>query len=79
MACAANADQIDAIIQITVDGSQVPDGAAGAGGRCMQCKSYSRETKLEVVSFHRKNGKNLYKSLAKEQEQNRGQQKKTDV
>ena len=35
MACAANADQIDAVIQTTIDGGQVPDGAAGASGRIM--------------------------------------------
>ena len=52
MACAANADQINAVIQTTIDGCQVPDGAEGARGRCMQRKSYPRETKLEMVSFH---------------------------
>ena len=52
MAYAVSADQIDAIIQTTMDGGHVPDGGVGAGGRCMQRKSFSRETKLEVVSFH---------------------------
>ena len=62
MAYAVSADQIDAVTQTTMDGSQVPDGGVGAGGRCMQRKSYSRETKLEVVSFHCENGKNLRRS-----------------
>ena len=62
MACAANAYQIDAVIQTTIDGSQVPDGAAGTNGRRMQRKSYSRETKLELVSFHHENGENLNKT-----------------
>ena len=71
MAYAVSADQIDAVIQTTMDGGevptstmdggQVPDGGVGAGGRCMQRKSFSRETKLEVVSFHCENGKNLAK------------------
>ena len=57
MACAVNADQINAVIQTTINGSQVPDGAAGIGERRIQ-RSYSQETKLEVVSFHRENGEN---------------------
>ena len=65
MACAVNSDQIDAVIQTTMDGGEVPDGGVGVGGRCMQRRSYSRETKLEVVSFHCQNGKNLYKTSKK--------------
>ena len=42
MACVVNADQIDAVIQTTIDGSQVPDGAAGAGGRHSRERQRSR-------------------------------------